>query len=148
MILDAPFLSRLTASRTTRELVCALQIYYRDAESAADTHLSPNLPALACRSGCAFCCYIPVAARPAEIFLLAGFIQTQFNEAEQVGLIQRLREHVTRSAPLTREQRHATNTPCPLLRDSRCSAYAARPLACRAHHCWRLFRERSLGAQY
>ena len=63
---------------------------------------------VACRRGCAFCCYVDVVVTPLEAIRLAG----------------RARPGGVATAPHRR--------PCPLLADGACTVYDRRPFACRS----------------
>jgi Fe-S-cluster containining protein len=89
---------------------------------------------LDCRAGCSFCCSLRVDVYAHEIFLIARFIRTHFSEAEQQALAVRLATHAAQVLRLTPFEHATRNIPCVLLRDGRCSVYAARPMACRRHH--------------
>jgi len=69
-----------------------------------------------------------------EVFLLAQHVRTHFSAEERAGLRGRLVTHAAEVGPLTPFAHATRNVPCPLLRDGRCSSYAARPQACRRHH--------------
>lgn len=89
--------------------------------------LPPN-PAIACKRGCAYCCYGFVGATPPEIFRLADAVRT--GRAKGVTA-----DHVARIADATRERspeaRVGAKIPCPMLVDGQCASYAERPLVCR-----------------
>jgi hypothetical protein len=91
---------------------------------------SPERDRRACRAGCAFCCYLPtVLVTAAEAVHLAAWLQAHCTAEELTTIRQRLTERlkVHTSTP-TQGQRP---TPCALLQDERCMAYAVRPLKCR-----------------
>ena len=77
--------------------------------AAADWGRGKDMANLACRRGCAFCCHVDVTVTPLEAI--------------------RLWRRAGDAAPLDSIARRA---PCPLLVDSACSEYEARPYACRA----------------
>jgi Fe-S-cluster containining protein len=100
-----------------------------------------------CKAGCGACCHLAkVDARAHEIFALADWIDRNFPPAERAAVLERARAHAAAIAPLTLEQHLRTVRACPLLRDMRCSAHAARPGVCRIGHstdvriCERAFR--------
>lgn len=124
----------VAVAKNTGELIGALREYYRAAEANGEEVRGQFPVALACREGCAFCCHIPVSGRAQEIFLLADFIRSHFSPDAQAALIDRLRQHFAIVSPLSTEAQMVINIPCPLLDGSRCSVYAARPLACRSYH--------------
>jgi Fe-S-cluster containining protein len=79
---------------------------------------------LACRAGCAYCCHQMVQVYPAEAFFIAA----------------RLRDRPEANVTINiAEQRLGDGNmkgkfwlPCPMLKDSMCSIYEARPLNCHA----------------
>lgn len=88
-----------------------------------------------CKAGCGTCCHLAkVDARAHEIFELADWIHRNFTPAERAAVLERARAHAAAVAPLTLEQHLRTVRACPLLRDMRCSAHAARPGVCRIGH--------------
>lgn len=89
---------------------------------------------LACCAGCGLCCTLRVDVFAHEVFLVADHIRTHFSAAERAALTVRLAAHAEKVRPLTPFEHATQNVTCPLLRDSRCSVYAARPHTCRRHH--------------
>lgn len=119
--------------RGAEAAAAALARPHRDAAAAAAAvhgALLPLLseraerPAQACAAGCAHCCHFPVGVTFGEAQRLALALQ----EAPE------LRHRLLAAADATRELawRGLVGVPCPLLHDGRCTAYAARPLPCRA----------------
>jgi hypothetical protein len=86
---------------------------------------------IACTAGCASCCTLGVAVSFAETARLADFVERTFTPAAHAALNARLEAHCDANALLAPDARAVARRPCPLLVDSRCSAYEARPLACR-----------------
>jgi Fe-S-cluster containining protein len=100
-----------------------------------------------CKAGCGTCCHLgKIDARAHEVFALADWIQRNFSAEEIARVLERAEAHAEAVAPLTLEQHLRTVRACPLLRDMRCSAHAARPGVCRIGHstdvriCERAFR--------
>jgi Fe-S-cluster containining protein len=131
---DQLLIDAVGAAKNTRGLIGALREYYRGAEANGEEVKGQFPVPLACREGCAFCCYIPVSGRAQEIFLLADFIRSNFSPDAQAALTERLRKHSAMVSPLSKEAQMVINIPCPLLDGSRCSVYTVRPLACRSYH--------------
>jgi hypothetical protein len=82
----------------------------------------------ACARGCSHCCHGRVEVTAPEVFLLARFLRRR-PDAERDA-------HIARTAVsvqgMDRQARHQAKVPCALLDgDGTCSAYEARPLACR-----------------
>lgn len=84
--------------------------------------------ALACQPGCAHCCEARVEVLPDEAGLIAQALR-DWPEPAQAELRQTLlaQARQRRAQPWVR-------LPCALLREQRCSVYAARPAACRKAH--------------
>lgn len=112
----------------------ALANYYKAADANTAECVSRTDAQLACREGCAFCCYLRVGVRAHEVFLIADFVRNHFSLSEQADLISRLRQHVARVSRMTEIEHQTTNVPCPLLDGVRCSVYSVRPFACRGYH--------------
>lgn len=106
----------------------------QSAVNLCDQITGPAVANLACREGCALCCWLRVDVFAHEVFLIAHHILTHFSEVEIAGLLVRLAAHVSAVAALTPFEHATRNVPCPLLREGRCSIYAARPHSCRRHH--------------
>lgn len=89
---------------------------------------------VACRTGCAACCHVPVDVQAHEVFFAADHIQVNFPATALNAVIARLARHRDRLAGYQAGERPRSRHPCALLRADACSIYAARPEICRAHH--------------
>jgi Fe-S-cluster containining protein len=127
-------LQRLEVASDQSSLFSAL----RWGMSEMDRVLAATAPkvkaSIACRSGCYFCCSVPIGVQAHEVFLAADFIQTHFPPDEIAAIIVRTAMHRKRVAGLDAGTYSKSLQPCALLRDGRCSIYEARPEICRAHH--------------
>ncbi|MEG1121219.1 MAG: YkgJ family cysteine cluster protein [Citrobacter sp.] len=85
---------------------------------AADTFGAATQGKVACRDGCAHCCYQPVLISAAEAQLIAQHTATPMKSPNFVG----------DSNPVY------VGAACNFLVDNRCSIYEARPFACRVHY--------------
>jgi hypothetical protein len=85
----------------------------------------------ACREGCHHCCHLRVQASVPEILLLAEWLRSRKPPDE----LESLRAELRRLAPdprlLSATEKPKQRIACALLRAGACSAYEARPLACR-----------------
>jgi len=82
----------------------------------------------ACARGCTFCCHLRVLVTPDEAALLAEAARARPEVAARLG------KNAARVADLAPSAHAALRLPCAFLGgDGACTAYAARPLACRAH---------------
>lgn len=95
--------------------------------------LRPPL-AVACSERCDFCCHLYVSATIPEVIALAEEIRTSWPPEEQADLLRQLESYRRTTARLPLSEVATHRRPCPLLRDRRCGAYNARPLACRGWH--------------
>ena len=109
-----------------------------------DELMQPSDAAIACAAGCSSCCHSHVMASPVEIFAIVEHLRSQ-GDAVVEETIEKLRAYIALTSGLTRLEHIRTRTPCVLLQDGQCSAYAVRPIACRGHHsadasvCQRVF---------
>jgi hypothetical protein len=85
----------------------------------------------ACKAGCCWCCYQPVAVWPLEVFALAEWLRANRTIGELGVLQERLREDGAERDRQRAEGRRTTRVRCALLGlDDRCTAYSMRPSAC------------------
>ncbi|MBC9070652.1 YkgJ family cysteine cluster protein [Thauera sp. CAU 1555] len=89
----------------------------------ADRFNTAIAPHAACRSGCGACCSMTtmIYAHEAEVLAQAsGRRMTRIPARPQFTALTQARAFF--------------GTPCPFLKDSRCSVYEVRPIICRLHH--------------
>ena len=86
-----------------------------------------------CKKGCSWCCHQAVFAHTHEFRYLKQWMFVHL-DAEQMEKVrkQAATKHRATSVMSTKE-RLLHKEPCPLLADGICSAYAARPVACRIY---------------
>jgi Fe-S-cluster containining protein len=92
--------------------------------------LTARAPAIsiACRNGCAYCCYSFVGVTAPEVFRLAHAVRKSRNPALRMDDV-RARGSALRG--LSPAERPGRKLPCPLLLDDLCSVYDERPMVCR-----------------
>lgn len=86
-----------------------------------------------CRKGCSLCCHQPVFANSYELRYLTAYIKKNFSEAEKEPVHQLAMEKNDKTGKLAEKEVLSYKHPCPLLKDGACTAYPARPLACRIY---------------
>lgn len=86
-----------------------------------------------CARGCAWCCFQPVFVNTLEIQNLAEFIKVRFSAERTAQIAERAALKNSRVSAMKREEMLNHKSACPLLEDGACSAYAARPMACRIY---------------
>ena len=90
--------------------------------------------ALACKSGCWYCCHFLVEARAEEVLQIADYVNSRFTKEQ----VQQLRERLANNAAIlhqmSREQQLSANLPCAFLQGGKCSVYNIRPMRCRSFH--------------
>lgn len=97
----------------------------------ASFHASGVEEQLACKRGCAFCCHGYVSASGPQVFAAADAVRAE--RLTFAAALARLRTTAPKVHGLAWRERIALRAPCPLLVDSACSIYAARPLPCRGY---------------
>ncbi len=86
-----------------------------------------------CKKGCHYCCHQPVFALNYELDYLKHFIQNNFSDEKQQEIRNKAFEKVKKLHELKGDNLLNSKHPCPLLEDGACSAYTARPMACRIY---------------
>lgn len=83
---------------------------------------------VSCRKGCSNCCYQPLTISILEGMQIYDYLESQ--NMWTTRLQQALQTHSDRSMAVP-ELVALAALPCPLLKDSECTVYSARPFACR-----------------
>lgn len=111
--------ARITLSRTLLGPI-------EDAARASDK--------VACRKGCAFCCYLRVEVFAFEL----DAIQTYMEYALDPQQLQTVTHNIAATYPsvkgLRDTEHHGINIRCPFLLDQQCSIYPVRPLSCAGYN--------------
>jgi len=92
---------------------------------------SPPDPSLACREGCAWCCYKLVGTTAPEVFRIAQYLQDHLSPDEFALARDRIIRRDEQRKALQDDRWSAARLPCSLLVNDRCSVYPVRPLTCR-----------------
>ena len=95
------------------------------------TAKDPPKYAIACKDGCAHCCRLYVQVTPLEALHLARWLITHRTPEELAAVKARVAAADDATRGKGTDARTLVPRPCPLLADERCSAYEARPFACR-----------------
>ncbi len=88
---------------------------------------------VACRSGCTYCCMVPVAASAPEVLAIATFVRERFDEARRAALDRRVEANIAATEGMDMSQRDRVRSDCPLLEAGTCTVYEVRPIACRGY---------------
>ena len=86
-----------------------------------------------CKKGCSFCCHQAVFANSYELHYLGNFLTENFNQEQRTIVQQRATAKNKHTRKLSEEEQLNYKSPCPLLHEGMCSAYQARPMACRIY---------------
>ncbi|HZY89216.1 MAG TPA: YkgJ family cysteine cluster protein [Gemmataceae bacterium] len=113
---------------------------------ATREEMPPRTP-LACREGCAWCCYKPVGTAAPEVLRIVAYLRDTLSPEQWGDLCARVRSGAEQRRQLGPARARRAALPCPLLVENRCSAYPVRPLTCRGYNSSDAKRcERALGA--
>src|SRR5580704_14843749 len=82
---------------------------------------------LACRAGCAWCCYFTVDVRAVEVFRIVDVVEQSFTAAEKARVYAEVRANSAALRKLREGERVTRNVKCPFLSAGRCIIYPARP---------------------
>lgn len=88
---------------------------------------------VACRSGCTYCCMVPVAASAPEVLAIATFVRERFDEARQAAFNRRVEANISATEGMDMSQRDRVRLDCPFLEADKCTVYEVRPIACRGY---------------
>jgi Fe-S-cluster containining protein len=86
-----------------------------------------------CTKGCAWCCHQPVFANTFELQFLAEHIRRTFTPEQITNILDKAGAKNNLVNRMTDKQMRNHKSPCPLLEEGACSAYTARPMACRIY---------------
>jgi hypothetical protein len=88
-------------------------------------------PALACKEGCDWCCYLNVGTSAPEVIRIAEYLRKTLSAEELEAIRQRLAVRDDQRREQKAARRAYQPGPCALLVNHRCSVYPVRPLTCR-----------------
>jgi Fe-S-cluster containining protein len=88
---------------------------------------------VACRSGCTYCCMVPVAASAPEVLAIATFVRERFDEDRRAALDRRVKANIAATEGMDMSQRDRVRLNCPFLEAGECTVYEVRPIACRGY---------------
>ena len=88
---------------------------------------------VACRSGCTYCCMVPVAASAPEVLAIATFVRGCFDKERQAALDRRVDANISATEGMDMNQRDRIRLDCPFLEAGKCTVYEVRPIACRGY---------------
>lgn len=120
----------LADSKTPGQLIATAENAAGFADAMAKKYLHPESPPVACKAGCAWCCYQLVAASVPEVVRIASFLRDTLPSQDYAATIDRLRSLDKATRGLTSQQRVSIPKPCAFLQDNRCVIYPVRPFAC------------------
>jgi len=121
---------------TTNSLFLAIESMYSAIDSLNDSIIASakkqNI-SVACYNGCHWCCHQAVFANSYELHYLSEQIKANFSPEELNDVISKTEAKLTQTSDLTEDELLKFKSPCPLLVNGSCSAYEARPMACRIY---------------
>lgn len=137
------FLKPLDKSRTAdslRDSVAGLYAIYdemlAEREEAASVPAF-EIPPLACKSGCHYCCHMRIASSAPAILFAAHHLRAQ-DEARRSKLAAKMEAHEAKANTLSPLEQALNRELCPLNVEGLCEIYDGRPLLCRGFHSLRL----------
>lgn len=107
---------------TIDQLIDSLSIFAKQQNQTID-----------CKKGCSWCCYQPVFALDYELDYLKSFIEKNFSPDRQNEIKLKAKPKNDKLSKLEGDKLLNSKFACPLLENDACSAYEARPVACRIY---------------
>jgi Fe-S-cluster containining protein len=86
-----------------------------------------------CKKGCEWCCHQPVFALDYEMEYLNDFVRSNFSLEIQNEIKKQAENKNKKLSILKEDDLLNAKYPCPLLENGACTAYKARPMACRIY---------------
>lgn len=86
-----------------------------------------------CKKGCSWCCHQAVYANSYEIQYLKNYIKNSFSKEDQLAVLDLAKKKNKVTGKMSKKDVLHFKNPCPLLKNNRCTAYKARPMACRIY---------------
>ncbi|MFV0378972.1 MAG: YkgJ family cysteine cluster protein [Mangrovibacterium sp.] len=86
-----------------------------------------------CKKGCAFCCYQAVFANSYEMHFLSNYLKREFQPGQLKDVYEKAVVKNDLVSAMGEQTQLNYKSACPLLLDGACSAYEARPMACRIY---------------
>jgi Fe-S-cluster containining protein len=87
--------------------------------------------AVACRSGCDHCCHQSVGVTPPEALAIWQHLSSTLSSSALAEVASHVAATHDRTRGLASHDRYSPDQPCAFLRESVCTIYEVRPLACR-----------------
>jgi hypothetical protein len=89
-----------------------------------------NVPPIACRAGCVWCCYKSIAVSPPEVLRTAAYLRATLSPEDLTAVRKRIADLDDQTHTMRSLQREHARLPCALLVDQRCMVHSVRPLTC------------------
>lgn len=96
--------------------------------------LADDGAAVACTSGCHYCCHLRVTVFAHEAAALLEHLRTRVSAEEAERIEMRIRSNARRIDGMSAAQHRSAGIACAFLDDGLCSAHEVRPSACAAYH--------------
>ncbi len=121
---------------TNETLLAAIKLLYTEIDLLIESILAmaekQNIQ-VACSKGCEWCCHQAVYANSYELHFLSEYISLNFEKIAIDELAGKSASKDKITSVLSEPEIQKYKSPCPLLSQGACTAYAARPLACRIY---------------
>jgi len=128
--------SAIQKGLTNDSLFSALESLYEAIDGLNDSILAlaqrQNIR-VACHDGCHWCCHQAVYANSYELHFLSEQVKKNFTKEALSSLISHTEKKCAQTSVLSENEILKFKSPCPLLKNSSCSMYSARPMACRIY---------------
>lgn len=116
---------------TADELAQHFLFWYDSIAAVVKEEVQEIAEGICCRVGCTHCCGLRIEASPPEIFLIATHLAGHIRPADRKRFTTKIQALAKNAAGMSAVEWAASEYVCPLLEQSRCAIYSARPLSCR-----------------
>jgi Fe-S-cluster containining protein len=109
-------------------------IYINEFNRAFENRCSQEGQAIDCKKSCSYCCQQSVFILPHEAIYLAYYIEKVFPKEKQERIVLNASRKDSSTSGMNVQKMLHYKESCPLLENDSCSAYNARPMACRIYY--------------
>ena len=133
--LAASYAQAIRAASSPGDVSAVVERAHREMDAIQAHVLGKSGQALACRKGCALCCYLTPDVKAHDLTRIIDYLEARCSPQRQREIRRQAEQNVAAMEGLSHRDCLARNIRCPLLdSDDGCSCYPVRPTLCRVQH--------------
>ncbi len=133
--LAASYARAIRSASSPEGLFAVVEGTHREMDAIRDHVLGKSEQVLACRKGCALCCYLTPEVKAHDLTRIIDYLEARCTPRQREEIRHQAEQNVAAMEGLSHRECLARNIRCPLLDgDDGCSCYPVRPTLCRVQH--------------